>query len=424
MTQKLRRQHRWIALIAMVILLSIALVAWHFLSSRHLQPYQHLAHVVQVEQDGIDETNAQLLGWALAILGRDDEVRALDFHPQFELPPLVIDPAQLQLTTIPWREGIAQIAAEHRIVMIMESHFVSKHREFIDATLRTFKDHRFTHYAAEAIGESGTKLGKRGFPTYQSGYYTCDPTFGNAIRSALKLDLHVLGYDFRPFSHETREDYAATHLAKVFNEGAANKMLVHAGSAHVLKHETEAGDRWLASRLWEKTGVEPFTIWQWSELHDAHEYRVVAEVLAASGEFDEPVLLLPPPSSDSGLRDVPRVDAIVVHPPDMSVAPDQRTPLFPGSARQIAGQWRDPVWPVVICAYAEGEPAFAVPLDQVMLRKSETQFQLAIPQDTPFVIRVFDLNGLRNAVSRDDNGVVVVSGTKTVTQQGYKRAPK
>ncbi|MEZ6107857.1 MAG: hypothetical protein R3B96_17515 [Pirellulaceae bacterium] len=81
------------------------------------------------------------------------------------------------------------------------------------------------------------------------------------------------------------------------------------------------GQRWLASLLWERTGIEPFTIWQWSALRDAQEYRVVAEAIAGLGELHEPVFLWPPPGAESGLKDIPQVDAILVHPPDRSFAP-------------------------------------------------------------------------------------------------------
>ena len=53
---------------------------------------------------------------------------------------------------------------------------------------------------------------------------------------------------------------------------------------------------WLAALLWEKTGIEPFTIWQWSSQSGAHDYEKIVGVLKARGvNFDQPVLLMPPP---------------------------------------------------------------------------------------------------------------------------------
>src|SRR3954467_2477641 len=97
-----------------------------------------------------------------------------------------------------------------------------------------------------------------------------------------------------------REEYAATKLAALFENNAETKLLVHAGFSHVLKYKTRLSERWLASLLWEKTGIEPFTIWQWSSQLDAHDYDKIVGVLKARGvSFDEPVFLMPPPASDS-----------------------------------------------------------------------------------------------------------------------------
>lgn len=369
-----------------------------------------LHHVIQIEEKGRDNRDLQLLGWNLAILGRDDEVRRLDFHPQFDLPPLDVDSQQLELDVVPWQDAIEQIANEHRIVMIMEDHFVSKHREMIGALLPKFRDARFTHYAAEAIGESAEPLNSRGFPIVGTGYYTSDPQFGNVIRRAVDLRFEVLGYDFRPFTHKGREEFAATTLANVLNRDPQVKLVVHAGHAHVLKHKTDLGQRWLASMLWEKTGIEPFTIWQWSEMYDGHEYRIVADALTRLGDFDEPVLLMPPPTIKSGLRNVPDVDAILVHPPDQSVAPDARTVLFPDTMHRIAGQWLTRQWPVVIAAYKSGEAPNAIPLDQVMLRDGEQDFTLWIPASLAYDIVVFNQNGVVESSKGDDGHLVLVRG--------------
>lgn len=399
MDRKKRRRIWWIALASVAAIVLVAAVVWHRFSTQHLEPWQFLAHVVQVEEAELDRSSLQSLGWSLAILGRDDEVRAIDFWPQFDRPASAVDVGQLDLHTAPWKDGIQKIAANHRIVMIMEDHFASKHREFIGATLPVFKEAGFTHYAAEAIGPLDWALAKRGYPTIRTGLYTSDPQFGNTLRRALELDFTVLGYDFCFTTHDDREAFAATELATLFQQDAETKLLVHAGHSHVLKYETEYGGRWLAARLWDKTGIEPFTIWQWSSSHDARDYAEIVRVLTERGvSLDEPILLMPPPDLGCGLQDSPyglaRVDAIVIHPPDESVAPDKRTVLFPDSMQRLAGVWTGNVWPVVVCAYKKGEPIEAIALDQVMLRPDEPRFVLWIPAGVKYKIRVFDRHGL------------------------------
>lgn len=405
---KWRKRFRWAAIVSLALFLVATVVVWRVWSARNVAQWQMLQDVVRIEAEGINKHNVQTLGAELAILGRDDEVRRMDFHPQFEFAPLDVEPLQLALNVVAWPEGLRQIAGEHRIVMIMENHVVSKHREMIGATLPLLRKAGFTHYAAEAIGESAKSLKSRRYPNVRSGFYTNDPRFGNVIRQAMNLGFEVLGYDFRPFTHEGREEYAASVLAELVKDNAESRLVVHAGHAHVLKHETEFGQRWLASLLWEKTGIEPFTIWQWSDLHDAHEYHVVAEALAELGDFEEPVLLMPPPTKASGLSNVPRVDAILVHPPDQSVAPDARTVLFPDSMQRVFGKWQTRQWPVVIAAYQHGEPINAIPLDQVMLRDQENEFVLWVPSASAYDIRVFDKGGLIDSITEQDAEAIVV----------------
>ena len=105
---------------------------------------------------------------------------------------------------------------------------------------------------------------------------------------------------------------------------------------------------------------------------------------------------------------IPDVDAILIHPPDVSVAPAKRTALFPSEMQQVSGTWLTAQWPVVITAYNQGEPVKAVPLDQVMLRNNEQKFTLWLPSSAKYSIVVFDRNGvLQSTAERDQDSVHV-----------------
>ena len=126
---------------------------------------------------------------------------------------------------------------------------------------------------------------------------------------------------------------------------------------------------------------------------------MIVSVLQARGiKFNQPMLLMPPPALDSGLQESPyrlaSVDAIVLHPPDHSVAPAKRTVLFSDAMQQLAGRWTANEWPVVVSAYNKSEPVNAIPLDQVMLRQGEADFVLWIPEAAEYEIRVFNSGGL------------------------------
>lgn len=403
------RKLDWRAVLAGAAVLATGAAAWWCLPQGGIPQWRLLRQVTEIEHAGADASHVQMLGWSLAILGRDDEVRRTDFLPHLkkDTAPLKMDAQKLSI--VPWREGIGHIARTHRIVMLMEDHFATRHREMVAATLPIFRATGFTHYAAEAVQEPGQSLMERGHPAVATGLYTADPRFGNLLRSALNLKFTVLGYDFGHSSHEAREEYAATALAHVVNDWPGTRLLVHAGHAHVLKRPTETGQRWLAALLWEETGIEPFTLWQWSDLHDAREYHALLCLLQAQlGDFAEPVLLMPPPKDIPGGH-IPDVDAILVHPPDHSMAPAQRTVLFPGTMRQVSGHWLTPKWPVIIAACRHGEPATAIPLDQVMLREREQDFTLWIPSGQDCDLAVFDDHGPLKAIATSDSGTSRVS---------------
>jgi hypothetical protein len=392
------------ALLAVPVVLAAGAAVWWCLPRVGVAQWQLLRQVTDMEHADADASHVQMLGWSLAILGRDDEVRRMDFLPHLNRDTAPLKAEAQELSIVPWREGIERIARTHRIVMVMEDHFVSKHREMVEATLPIFRAAGFTHYAAEAIQEPGQSLTDRGYPAVATGLYTGDPRFGNLLRSALNLKFTMLGYDFGHSAHEAREEYAATALARVVNGQPGARLLVHAGHAHVLKRPTETGQRWLASILWEKTGLEPFTIWQWSDLHDAREYRALLPLLQQRlGDFAEPILLMPPPAGIPGGQ-IPDVDAILVHPPDHSTAPADRTVLFPGTMHQVSGHWITAKWPVIIAAYRHGEPATAIPLDQVMLRDREQDFTLWLPSGPDYYLAVFDERGRVKAIATPEPG--------------------
>ncbi len=340
----------------------------------------------------------QELSTILAILGRQREAREIPLQPDevgHELcePP---DPPDSEppFVVTPWREAVARIAAEQRLVLIMEANTVTEHRAWIEQTLAPFRAAGFTHYSAEAIAESGSTLRSRGYPTSRTGFYTLDPRFGNLVRTAIRLGFEVGGHDALDPDFEGREEHQAATLAARFAARPGTRMLVHAGHAHVLKYEIYNVGRYMASRLWEKTGVEPFTIWQLSNQLPNDVYR---RLIRQIGPISEPVMLVPPPRHvtaalvpESAAQ--PAVDALVIHPPRLGQEPTDRRGAFADRMTRVPGTWLGGRWPVVIAAIADGEPETAIALDQVLLRRGETDFELWLPQ-ADHRMRVWGLDG-------------------------------
>jgi hypothetical protein len=200
-----------------------------------------------------------------------------------------------------------------------------------------------------------------------------------------------------------REEHQAATLAARFASRPDARMLVHAGHGHVFKHEVRNVGRYMSARLWEKTRVEPFTIWQLSNQLASDVYRRLIQQI---GPITEPVMLVPPPRHvtealfpESSVQ--PAVDAIVIHPARLGQEPTDRRGAFTEGMTRVPGTWLGERWPVVIAAIADGEPETAIALDQILLRRGETDFELWLPH-TNYRIRVWGLDGpLRvKAISR------------------------
>jgi hypothetical protein len=79
--------------------------------------------------------------------------------------------------------------------------------------------------------------------------------------------------------------------------------------------------------------------------------------------------------------------------------------------QKVSGKWTAKQWPVVISAYLQGEPASAIPLDQVMLRKDEAEFVVWIPKGAEYEIRIFNQKGLLKSMTERDGSSVAVGLT-------------
>jgi hypothetical protein len=146
--------------------------------------------------------------------------------------------------------------------------------------------------------------------------------------------------------------------------------------------------------LWEKTGIEPYCIYQGNDEYDSPNYPRLVEL---AGATDEPKMLIPPPFrlTDPQFAGIPAgaIDALVIHPLSKGKSPAARKPVFASDMTQISGRWLESEWPVVVGAYRTGEPVEAIALDQVMLRQGESEFELWIPAQA-YELRVTSASGV------------------------------
>lgn len=375
---------------------SVALFLW---SQKANSPQALLQNIVMLEQvPQRSSWEEQQLATALSVLGRQHEARVIPCRPDAVGQQLAKAPDEAEpdstFKATPWREVIARVALQQRLVVIMENHTISEHRAWIEQTLPLFREAGFNHYFAETIAEPGSSLKSRGYPTWKTGAYTIDPRFGNLVRTAIHLDFEIGGYDLLSSDFNARESYQAATLAAKFAAHPNCKMVVHCGHAHVMKYEDRVAGQYMAAKLWKATGIEPFTIWQ---LSNELPNDVYGPLIRQLGPIKEPVMLAPAPTDltekllpTSSVQ--PAVDAVVIHPPEIGQEPTNRGGAFAEEMVRISGEWLGRQWPVTISAMATGEPDNAVPLDQVMLRSGESNFELWVPHNK-YTLRVWGLNG-------------------------------
>jgi hypothetical protein len=399
------RAHRWRWMLVLLFSTVLAGGLWTLSTSKWQIPLAaRLQQVLQSEAqlDSLELFERQDLSFWLGALGRGAEAQA--FSTRFtkppardEQPPAVAAEGEKSISSsaVAWRQAIREIAAKERIVIVMEAHNATQHREWIEQTLPIFQQAGFLHYAAEGLHEAGYALKKRGFPVETTGVYVADPRFGNLLRRAIDLNFAIHEYEAH-FASEIpqREERQAQTLTNIIAANPGCKMLIHVGFAHSFKQPVAGIGKWMAARLWEKTGIEPYCIYQGNDGYDSPNYPRLVEL---AGATDEPQMLISPPIglADPQFTDIPAgaMDALVIHPLTKSEPPAARKPVFSSGMTRRSGRWLESEWPVVVGAYRTGEPADAIALDQVMLRQGESEFELWIPSQA-YELRVTSTSGV------------------------------
>lgn len=153
-------------------------------------------------------------------------------------PAALPDPAAFR--AVDAATGIAELARARRIVLINEAHHVAQTRLLTLALLPRLRELGFTHFAAEGLDEHDAELSARGYPTVASGVYVREPLYAEMIRSALRLGFVVVPYETANTNADAdarEQEQAANLMTRVLRAQPAARLFVHAGYAHVHKHQ-------------------------------------------------------------------------------------------------------------------------------------------------------------------------------------------
>jgi hypothetical protein len=284
---------------------------------------------------------------------------------------------------IPAKEAILQQAGSNKILIINEAHHKSSHRVFTESLLKELYELGYTNLGVEALSNGehlDAALNKRKYPVQATGYYIKDPSFGNLIRTALKLSYTLFPYEQTGrLNGKEREIAQAKNIQNYIEQKPDEKFLIYCGFDHSLEGRHSKWGKAMAERLKEFTGKDPLTINQvkYSERSD-HQYD---PPLLKALEPDQPVVLLNKNSGEyfayekgSGYSDI-----AILHP---------RTQYVYARPEWMFGNGRKPVklekemsidYPIMVLAYQKGENIkTAVPVDIIEVETKEEKAFLAL----------------------------------------------
>jgi hypothetical protein len=286
-------------------------------------------------------------------------------------------------------QAILEQTRDRQIVMINEAHHVPRDRAFATLVALQLRKRGFKYLAMETLAGDMQAMATRGYSRVENGYYNRDPVFAEFIRRGLAAGYTPVAYeaDFpaglegAAYNRYREEKQAQNIVDRVLAKDPKARILVHVGYGH-LRTGVVAADNvetWTAMAEWlkAKTGIDPFSIDQTWSL-PANDSVLTAFLAKAPGR----AFVLESPTAEHPFSETPAVEMYVYHRPvavirgrpDWLAMDGYRKPyripakLLPMSGRRL------------IQAFAAGESADAIPLDQVLVKAGEPPPVLMLPK--------------------------------------------
>lgn len=293
---------------------------------------------------------------------------------------------------------IAREAGKTRLVIWGEEHHLPQTRSLYEALLRLLWKQGYRYLAAETFDDSVMSAGFK-YPKFDSGFYTLDPVFASAVRTARDLGYKLIAYETKergPVGDKSFRDrtQAENIKGRIFDRDPQAKVFIIAGRLHA--SEAPAPDGWtpMASVLKKLTGINPFTLYaptmsqrQTPEEEDPY-YR-----FATSHRLVKQPTIFVDNAKGRFLGFEAYCDAYVFWPrivvkegrPDWMVREMGRKPV------RIPRQLLRGHGLRLVQVFREGEPASSVPIDQVLIDERGDRKALMLPVGR-FWLRAIDRN--------------------------------
>src|SRR5712671_4022528 len=271
-------------------------------------------------------------------------------------------------------------------------------RSLYEPLLRELWQRGYRYLAAETFTPAVMTPAWKG-PGYDTGYYIQDPVYASAVRTARQLGYQLIAYDTAERGPQGDGSFrdrtqAQTLERLVFARDPKAKLLVFAGRGHAA--EVPPPDGWtpMASVLKQITGIDPFTIYAptMSQRQTPAEEHALYRWATAHDLVQQPVIFVDRRQDrclGSGNCDAwvfwPRVTIVDGRPDWLAKTLGRKAVPIPAAIAGGHGLR-------LAQAFADGEPATFVPVDQVLLRDGEPLPVLMLPAGS-FWLRVIDAQG-------------------------------
>lgn len=301
------------------------------------------------------------------------------------------------------KDLIIEKAKTEQIILINEAHQQPYHRVFTTSLLHDLYKAGFRYFSAETISNYDNTLNelqKNRFPIINSGYYTREPLYGNLIREAINAGFEIFGYETTRLGSSDssginlREIDQAKNIKKILDKDPKAKILIHCGWDHIVEIPYKGWGKAMAGRLFEYTGINPFTIDQTKLTeHSSAEYQ---NPYWTSLNLDDYAMFIDSIGQTFyGPQEYKQYDARVYHP---------KTKWLHGRPHWVFENNRTPYYikekitltfPCLVFAFIPKEikeNENAIPFDIIELKSSEDKKALSLIVGQSFTIFIRDNN--------------------------------
>lgn len=288
---------------------------------------------------------------------------------------------------VPAISKIIEAAKNKRMVIISESHLKPQHRVFAKEIIDSLANYGFNHLGMEALMSDynhfqlhDSTLNERGYPLiFKTGYYANEPQMAELIRSAIKNEYTIFGYErIKKDPNKDREEIQAENVIRYMNNSQAEKVILLCGWHHVIESEKRKGNRncyYMAKYLKDALKTDPLTIFQdnFTEKVLNNEHKDLVNVDGVT-----PQVYLNADNEIARLTD--HVDVEVIHPKTRykNGRPHWLYKDATYKEYELDYDWVNIEFPLFFMAYNPGEQTSGVPVDIVEVKRKYSQKRLIL----------------------------------------------